>query len=329
MNAPKLPLLALCAGAALAALAAGAADVCYEGRLLDAAGAVRANETLSATLRAYETEDAAESEAFAAVPLSIATDDEGLFAATAAVDPPAGLDSFWIGVAPEGGAEIRPRMRVLPAPFAIVSASAELLETDGALRLPGFAAVGTLANATAVTVTNATLQGPTTLRGDVRGAQDVFIRDLDVAGGSLSMLRAEGSADNLSTQWEEFSADQILEVETDFLQMWKTTPMTIWAPDDGFAMVMIRAEVAPPSWSWLSHDMSDSYVEGTWLHNGDFPVFSNLLLQRGVGSCTRLFTFPVRRGNNVLLTLRVVNNDSPYGYVRAKAKVKMVYVGAN
>lgn len=315
MNSTKLPLLALCAGAALAA---GAADVCYEGRLLDASGAVRANATLSATLRAYGTEDAAESEAFAAVPLAIATDDEGLFAATAAVDIPAGLDSFWIGVAPEGGAEIRPRMRVLPAPFAIVTASAELLESDGTLSLPGAATVETLADGATVAATNATLQGPTTLRGDVRGVQNVFIRDLDVRGGHLSMLRTEGLADNLSTRWEEFAADRTLDVETSLFREDAANSLSVWAEDDGFAMVMIRAE---------DRSGHNSFASAT-LSNGDFPILSGARLQAGEGSSTRLFTFPVRKQRPVTLSLQV-HHGVLRNPVRAWAKVKMVYVGAN
>jgi hypothetical protein len=314
MNATKLPLFALCAGAALAA---AAADVCYEGRLLDASGAVRANETIAATLRAYETEDAAESAAFAAVPLAIATDEDGLFAATAAVDPPAGLDSFWIGVAPEGGAEIRPRMRVLPAPFAIVAASAELLESEGTLRLPGAVTVRKLEDDADVTATNATLQGRTTLRGDVTGAKNVYIRDLDVGDGRLSMLRT-ARPDGISTRWDEFAADVTLDVATTLFSTDHSDSTTVVAIEDGFAMVMIQAE-----------DKSGyhSYAEAA-LSTGDFRIFGWTRFLEKEGTVTRLFTFPVRRQSPVTLELRV-HHGRLRNPVRMKAKIKLVYFGAN
>ena len=326
MNATKLPLFALCAGAALAA---AAADVCYEGRLLDASGAVRANETLAATLRAYETEDAAE--AFAEAAITIATDDEGLFAATAAVDVPAGQPSFWIGVAPEGRDEIRPRMHVLPAPFAVVAASAELLESDGTLHLPGSVTVHAFADGASVTATNAALQGRTTLCGDVTGAKNVYIRDLDAGNGRLSMLRTQ-EPDRISTLWDEFAADRTVEVKTTSLLLDDNDerPLDLVAEDDGFAMVMIKAEIPyyDPGWFFPGTGdlMENSYAAGS-LENGDFGVFS-ARLQQGTGSCTRLFTFPVRRGKRVHLELQAHRDRDDVGYVQAWAKVKMVYVGA-
>ena len=209
-------------------------------------------------------------------------------------------------------------MRVLPAPFAIVSASAELLESDGALSLPGSATVGALADGATVTATNATLQGPTTLRGDVRGVQNVFIRDLDVRGGHLSMLRAEGFADNLSTRWEEFSADRTLEVGTSFFKEDAADSLSVLAADDGFAMVMIRAEDTSGYRSFASATLS----------NGDFTILAGARLQEGEGSSTRLFTFPVRKQRPVTLALQV-HHGVLRNPVRAWAKVKMVYVGAN
>lgn len=316
MNATHPATLALLAGAALAA---AAADVCYEGRLLDASGAVRANETIPATLRAYETEDAAT--AFAERSIEIATDADGLFAATASVDPPAGLDSFWIGVAPGGSAEIRPRMHVSPVPFAIVAASAGLLSSDGPLALRGVASVDGLRTGAAVTATNATLRGNTTLRGDVTGAGGVFVRDLDVSvGGHLSMLRT-ARPDGLSTRWDDFEADRTLEVETDFFDSTETKSTTVVADDDGFAMVMIRAVES-------KHDFSGNpYLEAT-LHNGDFYVLDRARLLEGYGVVTRLFTFPVRRGKPVLVELRA--HRGTWGHnVLGEAKIKMVYFGAN
>ena len=327
MNATKHAILALGAGAALAA---AAADVCYEGRLLDASGAVRANATLPATLRAYGAEDAAE--AFAEASITIATDDEGLFAATAAVDVPAGLDSFWIGVAPEGRDEIRPRMHVLPAPFAVVAASAELLESDGTLHLPGSVTVHAFADGASVTATNAALQGRTTLCGDVTGAKNVYIRDLDAGNGRLSMLRTE-DPDRISTQWDEFAKDAPVAIATGHY-VWEKKdvekPLIILAEDDGFAMVMVKAQITPPSSGVPAEWMSECFAYVS-LDNGDFALLNREHIQQGTGSCTRLFTFPVRRGKVVSLTLgghAKVFAEIAVADVQAWAKVKMVYVGA-
>lgn len=327
MNATHSATLALLAGAALAA---AAADVCYEGRLLDASGAVRAGETVAATLRAYETEAAAE--AFAEKSVEIATDADGLFAATASVDPPDGLDSFWIGVAPEGRAEIRPRMRVSPVPFAIVAARAELLSSDGPLALRGASSVDALADGAAVVATNATLQGDAVLYGDVTGAGSVFIRDLDARNFDprLSMLRT-ARPDGLSTLWEDFDADATLEVENSSSDPAPKSDTSVLAADDGIAMVMIRAtcegDIGMFAWARVS----------ATLHNGDFSVLSDdtrLQVQGRPRTVTRLFTFPVRRGRSVTLSLWVWTRvDSIFGGsmvpCRGEAKIKMVYFGAD
>ena len=324
MNATHSATLALLAGAALAA---AAADVCYEGRLLDASGAVRAGETVAATLRAYETEDAAE--AFAEKSVEIATDADGLFAATASVDPPDGLDSFWIGVAPEGRAEIRPRMRVSPVPFAIVAARAELVSSDGPLALRGASSVDALADGAAVVATNATLQGDAALYGDVTGAGSVFIRDLEAGNPDprLSMLRT-ARPDGLSTLWEDFDADATLEVENSSSDPDPKSDTSVLAADDGIAMVMIRAtgsDIGMFAWAHVS----------ATLHNGDFSVLSDdTWLQHGLGTVTRLFTFPVRRGRSVTLSLWISTRvDSIFGgsvpHCRGEAKIKMVYFGAD
>ena len=315
MNATKTATLALLAGAALAA---AAADVCYEGRLLDASGAVQSNATIGATLRAYAAAEA--SEAFAERSIEIATDADGLFAATAAVDAPAGLDSFWIGVTPEGRGEIRPRMHVSPVPFAIVAASAELLSSAGPLALGGVSSAGALAPGASVTATNATLRGNSTFRGGVTGAGGVFIRDLDPGDGRLSMLRT-AQPGGISTQWDGFAADRTLEVEADFFNGTESRAMTIVAEDDGFAMVMIRAVDS-------KHDYAGNhYVEAT-IHNGDFLVLDRSRLLEGYGVVTRLFTFPVRKGRRVLVELRA--HRTAFGHnVLGEAKIKMVYFGTN
>ena len=316
MNATHPATLALLAGAALAA---AAADVCYEGRLLDASGAVRANETIPATLRAYETEDAPT--AFAEKGIEIATDADGLFAATASVDPPAGLDSFWIGVAPGGSAEIRPRMRVSPVPFSIVAASAELLSSAGPISLRGVSSVGALAPGASVAATNATLRGDAVFRGGVTGAGNVYFRDLDPGDGRLSMLRTAGP-DGISTRWENFAADVTLDVDPSGFDKTESGSKTVVAADDGIAMVMVRAVISD-NISFMVED----YVAAT-LHNGDFAVLDRAPLLAREGAVTRLFTFPVRKGMPVYLAL-VAHRRGWGHHALGQAKIKMVYFGAN
>ena len=320
----KCRIIAALTACAATALTASAASICYEGRFLNSSGTVQANKTIDATLSAYETENA--STPFATKSITITTDASGHFAAVAdGIDAPPSYTTFWIGVTPSGHGEIRPRMRVSPAPFAIVSANVALMETSGRHVLEGTVGVSTLAATPSFTADDVTFTGATTLKGNVDGAQTVYLKKLDLEKGSLSMLRAN-SPGNISTRWDDFVADATLSLTetTDFFSFTynQTESLSITAEDDGFAIVLIKVAI--------SVNDSSYWVEGT-LENGDFRILNNTRIGRtqyNDASRSRVFTFPVRKGKAVKLTL---HNHRGYTTrdVRSWAKVKMVYIGAN
>jgi len=142
----RLPL-AMMAAVVSAVITARAESFTYEGRYLGSDGAPVVSTTKAAALKVYTGETT--STAAGSAQITIATDSEGYFATTAdvALSGADGADTFWLGVTPEGGSEIRPRMRVSPAPYAIRAATARVLEVDGDLKLDGTVTITTLANA--------------------------------------------------------------------------------------------------------------------------------------------------------------------------------------
>lgn len=318
MNGAKYAVHAACA---LAALAASAAGVNYEGRFLDASGTVQSNVTVRATLSAYATEDA--SQPFATRPITISTDGAGQFSATAEeMDTSAVGSTFWIGVTPEGHAEIRPRMRVSPVPFALVAAVAERVETSGeAAFTRDVMRVDEVAPGAHFTAGNATLKGSATVQGDVQGAQTVYLNHLDLSGGAVKMLRAN-SPDNITTRWSDFAADREMSLRPSASERYPSDKLDITAEDDGFAIVLIQV---PPLNAINAGDVSAT------LSNGDFAVFENAHLPVCVDldDCWA-FMLPVRKASHLVLTLRITGSMGWVSQlVSASAKVKMVYAGAN
>lgn len=303
--------------AAAAAAAASAANVCYEGRWLDAHGDARRNATVSAVLAAYESEAAAEP--LDSKPVMIATDGDGRFAATAKdLAVPQGLSVFWIGVTPDGGSEIRPRMRVNPAPFALVAATAKCVDAKTAT-LAGSSHADSLKGRGSdtpcdVVAGHLVLDGTTVLKKGVTGAFNVYLDNVNLGPGGLSMLNTE-SKDNISTVWENFAADRELELPSPSgLNPVKIGEISIAAEVDAIAMVMIRVR-----------SESNQNVTYATLDNGDFYVLNDVLLGESLGR-VYFFTFPVRRDKELRLGLK---NQSTLTIAEQKswAKVKMVYIG--
>ena len=336
MNSTKHAIFAICALASIAALAAEfPAGVTYEGRLIDASGKVQSNTTLTATLRAYETEGAETS--FAAQEgLSISTDAAGFFAATATIPVPPALQSFWIGVTPDGGSEIRPRMHVLPVPFAIKAFTAERLDSKDPLEFRNGRQLyaNGFANEIAATVTNAELRAKASLCGNVQGAAKINIEDLDLGGGHLSMLRTK-NLDGITSDWDSFTKDGFLCDAVDAIgggDKTMTRNGSVDVEDDGFATVFIRTEAVNPNLE------AGDYVHMT-ISNGDFTIGdgANFISIKNNISTTenvtkyitdRILTFPVRKGRQITGTLKA-HAESSDAIVIAEVAYKMFYFGAN
>ena len=308
--------------AALAACSQSAfgASVCYEGRYRDASGDVKANVQVPATIRAYASEGA--TSALGSAETVIATDSEGRFAALAeGLDVPDAYATFWIGVTPQGGDEIKPRMRVSPAPFAMVAAKAKRIESMHAMTIDGDLTANSVENADAA-ADNVVLTGDLTLRGSVEGVKDLYVRNLYLGSGNASLMRAN-APNGVSTQWSDFDADYSMEVmdTTGFIlgDTDQTKMDDFIAEDDGIVMVMIRVEI--------SLEDRDYWVKAT-LSNGDFKILDDTLIGVTGVMNARLFTFPVRKGKKVSLKLHN-HRDHAWWDVKSWAKAKVIYFGAN
>lgn len=295
------------------------ASICYEGRYLDADGNVKANVQVPATIRAYAGE--AGTEALGSTETMIATDPDGRFAAMAdGLDVPDSCATFWIGVTPQGGSEIRPRMRVSPAPFAVVAAKAERVVSANAVTIDGDLTANAITNSNA-TADNVVLTGDATLRGSVEGVKDLYVRTLDLNGGSASLMRTK-APNGSSTQWDQFDADYRLDL-TDTTGVFgsynQTESKEFTAEDDGIVMVMISVQISV---------IDDTYwVKGT-LSNGDFSILNDTKIGVTGSDKSRFFTFPVRKGNKVSLSLHN-HRGLIFRDVKSWAKIKVVYFGAN
>lgn len=318
MNSTKHAIFAICALAAVASLAA---DVTYEGRLISSSGHAIAGETLAATLRAYETEDSADS--FAESAISISTDAQGFFAATASISVPTAYQSFWIGVTPEGDSEILPRMHVLPVPSAIKALTADRLESEEPIIIPAGSSLyaNNFSSDAALTVTNAEFTGSATLSGGVQGAGNIYISDLDPGNGHLSMLRTD-NPEGISKDFGTFVPDKTVEAWTYIPEEIKSTEIT--AEDDGFAIVSINSSMN------YTDKTKQSYVHAT-IDNGDFVVGEGVNLLYGIDG-HQYFTLPVRKGKVVTVILKCFPHGNwdgaNIGRIESTARIKMFYFGA-
>ena len=113
--------------ASVLALSASAADFSFDGRWLASNGQPRTNETRTCELRFYKSENASSPDE-TKTGVTLATDGDGYFALSGTV-PASMPDTFWVGLKPDGSAEISPRFRVSPVPYAFAACEAELVES--------------------------------------------------------------------------------------------------------------------------------------------------------------------------------------------------------
>lgn len=113
--------------ASVLALSASAADFSFDGRWLASNGQPRTNETRTCELRFYKSENASSPDE-TKTGVTLATDSDGYFALSGTV-PASMPDTFWVGLKPDGSAEISPRFRVSPVPYAFAACEAEFVES--------------------------------------------------------------------------------------------------------------------------------------------------------------------------------------------------------
>lgn len=259
---------------------ASAADLAFDGRWLDAGSNAVANASVPATMNVY-TNDAADAEAVASAPVTLATDAEGYFLAVATnLALPPGCRTYWLGVTPQNGTEIAPRMRVSPAPFAIRAAEARALEADE-LQVEGTVTIGHLTNATA-TVGTVAVTDNLRLQCGFGGADTLYLGGIDIGpGGPLSLFRRV-SHETFAIQTRGGGS------------LWNGhNTHRIWAPDDGFVVISIT-----PRYPQAAIHMT--------LDNGDFSIGCGSSIFNGLGfddGRSRHFMLPVRKKRTVTLNL--------------------------
>ena len=328
---------------ALVAVAARAETVTYEGRWIGAGGDAVANAAVAATLNVYAAE--ADATPLATKGVTLSTDGGGYFVATADVrDLPKGAATFWLGVVPEGGSEISPRMRVSPAPFAIRAAEARVLEVDE-LSIEGTVEATTL-SAERIDAGRAVVSGATSLDCSFQNARDIYMDKLAFpgSGSGLSLFRSQTGAPSLD--FGAFPYDRQLDVAGTGLGTSIAADsgrLTFVAEDDGIAVVLVRTRVS------RHINNSLSWKVFATLSSGGTTYFSNARLEDGEqhyldeeGKAwsfehVNAYTVPLVRGKEFSLDLRTVRTGSfAFGgpsngskmEVVAAAKVKTFYAGA-
>ena len=319
---------------AVTALTANAESFTYEGRYLGSDGEPVVSTTKAATLNVYTGETT--STAAGSAQITIATDSEGYFATTAdvALSGADGADTFWLGVTPEGGSEIRPRMRMSPAPFAIRAASARVLEVDGDLRLDGTVSITTLANADKLIPNSIVTTKPLSI--DEVGLENVgnltigeiYPGHYDMTG-SLSMLHTgNGAVPNF--HWDEFPAEVTMEVEAR-ANSFNTGKKEIAITEDGVALIMVRTYNETQSnceghwfyYATLSSGQSQYFLYNTMFETGEISSYDNWM---GYSSThCYVWSVPVLRGKKLTIAFNLENFNSRVG---VQAKVQFVYFGA-
>ena len=325
--------------ACAAALAAGATDVNIEGRwLVD--GVAQSNLTSTCAIRLYGAADAVS-------PLAetngarFATDATGHFAVCAEVAAPAALpDTFWVGVAPAGRAEIAPRFRVSPVPFALAADEAELVTSDKAFTLAGAATIENLAaGGNLVTKTLAIAQGANVATKNLQ-LDNVRLSKVTLAtAGMLGFFDCGGATPTFD--FDSFSAEKSVSASTT-IQLAGLTPSLNgeyavgtgvssgnWTFDsDGFLLVALKADPKQCPPPLVTVTVGTEHI----LSKREFGA------QNG-GAVKRFMTIPYRAGEEVSVTVEarglaehvtmpMFNVSEMSGYAAsAGAKVRLVRFG--
>ena len=316
--------LAVLAGASLLA-ADDTVSVYYEGRLLNAAGAVQTTRTRPATAAVYLAADG--DSAYSTAAFTLRTDADGYFAQMVGdLRVPSDTSVFWLGVTPQGGDEIRPRMRVTPAPYAISAAHAARIES-GTVSGIGRTDVASATVGSPLSADTLHLAGPVTVTGGASGFKGYVVDNLSLGGeAAFDFLRANHPG-NLTFDWDAFSADQSLSLDkttgffsTNYNQ---DDEIKIVADDDGFAVVLCRC------YRGKGNDSVADYEVHMSIDNGDFDVMNNRQVATSGGDwAVRAWTVPVRKGKTLRVWCKTHRGSTAYD-VKAYVKVAMVYVGAN
>ena len=231
----------------------------------------------------------------------LATDSSGYFVVGATVADGVSLpDTFWVGVTPAGSAEIEPRFRVAPVPFAIAAEEVELVKNDSRLELSGEATIGRLETSGDVAVGDWML--PPNGQVNVRNLQLDSARLASVSlasNGRLGLFNDRASTsscdyDTIAADASSYAEAQIKESGF-FLTHDESVTNEVEASHtfsgDGFLLLAIKADPKECPASQLA-----VRVGGTAIYDGAIGS------DKG-GVVKRLMTVPYRSGEEVKLKL--------------------------
>ena len=242
----------------------------------------------------------------------LATDSSGYFVVGATVADEVSLpDTFWVGVTPAGSAEIEPRFRVAPVPFAIAAEEVELVKADSRLELSGEATIGRLETSGDVVVGDWML--PPNGQVSVRNLQLDSARLASVglaSGGKLGLFNDRASAascdyDAIVADASSYAEAQIKASGYFFVRddsVTKELEASHTFSGDGFLLLAIKADPKECPASQLSVK-----VGGVAIYDGAIGS------DRG-GVVKRLMSVPYRSGEEVKLKLTAKGGGTvPFG----------------
>ena len=205
---------------ALVAPALCAADFSFEGRWL-VNGEPEALKSTTCIIRYYTAADAASPTAtVSGVPFRTDSDGNFVISATAPASLP---DTFWAGVAPEGHAEIVPRFRIAPTPFALAAAEVELVANDTAIALAGTAAIERLETVGVAVVDELAASSSGSFTVANLQLESMRIKDLALASGSQLGLFDKSSAAS-TPDYDGITADRSVSATVEFDIKWQQSP---------------------------------------------------------------------------------------------------------
>ena len=280
-----------------------AAQFSYEGRWLKN-GVAQTRKNTTCDIGFYTSADAGSAvETRTGVPLK--TDSDGNF--IIATDAPATLpDVFWVGVTPLGAAEISPRFRVAPVPFALASGTAELVKSDAQLTVTGTATIDRIEIAGDAEIDEWAIPSGGTVQMTDAKFDSVKLTQLSMVSGAMfGFYNANGTS--ATADYDRFNAEKEV-----------TADVNVYS--SGFLDFYLHADTREASGSWtfdrdgflmiaLWGDPKENPAPKVSVTVGSTSIISEMKLgQDKGGSIKRFMTIPYRANENV--TVKVVATGS-------------------
>ena len=297
----KTKKISLMAWALAAACLVRAAEFSLEGQYF-LYNNVQASLETTCQVDFYRTENASGS-LFTTNNVRFATDVNGCFVIHASTPDNVDLpDTFWVGVTPAGRAEISPRFRVAPVPFAFAADEAQLLSTEKDLELTGVATIERLTVSGDVNAEDFVVTTNSILRARNLQLDFAKVTSLSVPNaGILGLFNAKGATP--SFDYDSFSAEKQASVEAKIEESGffshdhskdKSADYSYTFNGDGFLLIAIKSDSKKCPASKLQVKI------------GGTTIYDRTVGTDKGGVVKRFMTIPYRSGEEVKLKLTAV-----------------------